>query len=89
MAVCVTLAVNIICVFTKGTVSTANAGLALSAINGVSIIILSVLPLRPFLIYQFVLMANRKQRLLFYFQHPEDLIETRLELGDLHIEMVS
>ncbi|KAG7166923.1 ATP-binding cassette sub-family C member 11-like [Homarus americanus] len=34
MAVCVTLAVTIICVFTKGHVSTALAGLALATVNG-------------------------------------------------------
>ncbi|XP_045623977.2 ATP-binding cassette sub-family C member 12 isoform X1 [Procambarus clarkii] len=39
MAVCVTLAVTIICVFTKGIVSTALAGLALSTVNGVCVFI--------------------------------------------------
>lgn len=38
MAVCVTVAVTVICVFTKGLVSTAFAGLALSTVNGVSIL---------------------------------------------------
>ena len=37
MAMMVTLAVTVICVFTKGMVSTALAGLALSTVNGVSI----------------------------------------------------
>lgn len=37
MAICVTVAVTVICVFTKGLVSTALAGLALSTVNGVSI----------------------------------------------------
>ncbi|XP_069952910.1 ATP-binding cassette sub-family C member 12 isoform X2 [Cherax quadricarinatus] len=37
MATCVTLAVTIICVFTKGLVSTALAGLALSTVTGVCV----------------------------------------------------
>lgn len=36
MAVLATLTITIICVFTKGHVSTASAGLALSTLNGVS-----------------------------------------------------
>lgn len=36
MAMMVTLAITTICVFTKGVVSTALAGLALSMVNGVS-----------------------------------------------------
>ncbi|XP_042225839.1 multidrug resistance-associated protein 5-like isoform X2 [Homarus americanus] len=39
MAVCVTLAVTIICVFTKGHVSTALAGLALATVNGVCVFV--------------------------------------------------
>lgn len=39
MAICVTVAVTVICVFTKGLVSTALAGLALSTVNGVSILL--------------------------------------------------
>ena len=37
MAMLVTLAITVICVFTKGLVSTALAGLALSTVNGVSV----------------------------------------------------
>lgn len=37
MAMLVTLAVTVICVFTKGLVTTAMAGLALSTVNGVSV----------------------------------------------------
>lgn len=36
LAIIVTVSITIICVFTKGTVSTAIAGLALSTVNGVS-----------------------------------------------------
>lgn len=39
MAICVTVAVTVICVFTKGLVSTALAGLALSTVNGVCVFI--------------------------------------------------
>ncbi|KAK7082304.1 Multidrug resistance-associated protein 5, partial [Halocaridina rubra] len=39
MAILITIAVTIICVFTKGAVSTAQAGLALSTVNGVCVFI--------------------------------------------------